>query len=175
MGYDISISSFRESVAKKGLLNPTRYIFALTAPNGSSINAGDSMSMRVSSINWPGKSIRSIDSDLGQGPVILVPMVEAYDALPVEFMCSQSLEEHKFFSDWMDYMMGPQMQPKYYRDCVGQAEIHVLNEAGESTSSMKLINCFPTVLGPVEMAGKNVNEFATFIVDLVFHHWERNS
>jgi hypothetical protein len=172
MGFDISLNSFRESVAKKGLLNPSRYIFTLTAPNGSSINAGDSISMRVSSVNWPGKSIRSIDSDGGQGPVVLVPMVEAYDALPVEFMCSKSLEEHKFFSSWMDYMMGTKMQPKYYRDCVGHAQIRVLDEAGEVTSAMDLINCFPTVLGPVELAGKNVNEFATFTVDLVYHHWE---
>ncbi len=166
----LSINKFINSIkGSAGLLNPTRYRLIVSGPKGI---MGDSHIMRVTTTQWPGKTIESVDSFIGVGPPIKVPIGEMYDNFPLTVYSSKDLNEHLFWNSWMEFISGDKFLIKHYNEIVGIAQLDVLDEAGLVTKSVKLISCYPTILGPIEMGYELTNQIATFSVELIYHHYE---
>lgn len=168
----LNINEFIASLSDGGLLNPTRYQFSVSSPIGV-IVGGRSMSMKCSKATWPGKTIETIDSDIGFGPIIKVPKREAHETMSLTFYSSKNLKEWGFWSEWMDHITGKKdFKLKQYADCVGFGQLDVIDEAGAVTATMNIISCYPTILGPIEFSYSAFNTIAEFTVDIEYYNAE---
>ena len=94
------------------------------------------------------------------------------DTLPITFYSSNDLNEHQFWNKWMEYISTDNYLMKYYNDIIGEAELSIIDSAGKITKSVRLIGCYPTTLGAIEMGYDMTDQIATFEVSLIYHHYE---
>ena len=95
------------------------------------------------------------------------------EEISMTFYLSAEHFEREYFLRWQDYVIKPNNSNlEYYNEYVKPISIYQLGKNGERMSGLKLNECFPKTVGPVEFSSGNVEigkqEVSFVFKDFVF-------
>lgn len=166
---DQFISSFNKYGGPAQL---NRFEVVIQAP----FSSGDDrhVSFRVEGVTMPGKNIRSTTNENIYGPTheMAQGLTYAEEVNMTILLSAQHFEKH-YVHQWMDYIVKPNTYDlEYYKEYIQPIFIYQLGKNGEKTSGLKLNECFPKTLGPIQYSQNSVNELAKQEVSFSFKDLE---
>src|SRR6056300_1522889 len=126
-------------------------------------------SLRVVSVTFPGKNIRTVTNETVYGPTYEMAQGLTYaESVSFNFYLSANHIEKEYFSNWIDFIYKPDTYNlEYYDNYNRSIELYQLNKSDKRISGMKLLNCYPKTIGPVEYA-QDAGEVATLSIEFAF-------
>jgi len=127
------------------------------------------VSYRVVSLTFPGKNIRTVTNETVYGPTYELAQGLTYaESVSMTFHLSAEHRERQYFLNWIDFIYKPDTYNlEYYDNYNRSIELYQLNKSDKRISGMKLLNCYPKTIGPVEYA-QDAGEVATLSVEFAF-------
>lgn len=127
---------------------------------GTGSSEARSMSFRIESVTMPQRALGRIDYK-DYGIPYNIPSLANYVDINFSVILSPDLREREFFMAWQDNATGShrtekgvgpnQMDVGYYDNVVLQQgfSIYQLNDNGQRTHRIDLIDCYPALVGPI--------------------------
>jgi hypothetical protein len=133
------------------------------------IQADRYTSFRVVALTIPGKNLRTTTNENIYGPTHEMAQGLTYaEEVTMSFYLSSEHYERKYFLNWIDMIVKPDnYNLEYYDNYKRDIDIYQLNRKDERTSGIKLIECYPKTLGPIEYT-QDSGEFATIDISFSF-------
>ena len=142
----------------------------------SPFSSGDDrhVSFRVEGVTMPGKNIRTTTNENIYGPTHEMAQGLTYaEEVNMTILLSAQHREKHYIHLWMDYIVKPNTYDlEYYQEYIQPIFIYQLGKNGEKTSGLKLNECFPKTLGPIQYSQNSVNELAKQEVSFSFKDLE---
>jgi len=142
----------------------------------SPFSSGDDrhVSFRVEGVTMPGKNIRSTTNENIYGPTHEMAQGLTYaEEVNMTILLSAQHREKHYIHLWMDYIVKPNTYDlEYYQEYIQPIFIYQLGKNGERASGLKLNECFPKTLGPIQYSQNSVNELAKQEVSFSFKDLE---
>jgi len=128
------------------------------------------------SISMPNRSIESKEIRT-HGPARQIAFDYKSEDITATFYCDKFLRERSYFETWQSAVFSTESHNfNFYDNYVSDINIFQLgqfasrNERDDVTYAVKLFECYPKVLGPVEYSYET-NGIQTFTVTFTFRYW----
>ena len=173
-----------------GLARPNRYEVILSAPNGftsggsignavSILNgarsAGDDRkaSLRCQSISFPGRNLDTVPDTNIYGPTREIVQGYSYGEVNASFLCSNEYQEKGLFEAWQNLAFDDTKTWSlgYYNNYVGQIDIYQLDEKDNRRAGVKLVECFPKNIAPIELSYGTNDTISTVDITFTYRYW----
>lgn len=159
------VNEFLSSLAKTGIAKQSLFEVVIHPP--SNIVAGDGntlpdarhLSMRVESVDIPGRTAQTIDYTTDFGPMRKIPYQAMYGDISTIIVLSADMRERLFFEAWQDKMLGyhrvdgphkgRSFTAGYYSEYIGNLVIKTYDEKGDQTFLCSLEECYPAIINPM--------------------------
>jgi hypothetical protein len=91
----------------------------------------------------------------------------------VTFTLDGQMTLHKTFSKWLHAIINlDEYSLSYKKDIVRDQEIYQLDKNNISTYGMRLIDAYPIMVSPIDLANTGANEVQRFNVSFVFDRFD---
>jgi len=181
--YDQFVSTFN-----KGSARTNRFKAFILLPAGlssgnreefqppSSTSSGQvirDLSLRVESVSFPGKNIRTVSDDNTYGPSYEVAQGVSYaEDISMTFLLRANHEERWVFNDWQDMIVNPTTYNlNYYNEYVSSMYVYQLDEANRYTAGILIRDVFPKTVNAIELSNASQNEIARATINMAFRDW----
>jgi len=152
-----NINDFTTELSKNGLAKTSNFKVVMSGDPLKDIfpDAGRDFSFRIESVDFPGRSIPSLDYK-DYGAPYKIGGLANYIEITFVIICSSDLREREFFMRWQDLITGNHRQGKkrdfdigYYDEyvCKKGFEISQYDDIGNETYKISLIDSYPTLIG----------------------------
>ncbi len=145
------------NIKKFGVFTPNRYLIEFSGVIGAfDLIMGNRLSLYLSTVSVPGRSIASVTDDTGLGANREVPYAPFYEnELNLDFYLGKDMWERKIFESWMDAVVDPiSGRMAYPKDYLCEAYLYVLNEFDFPLYRIRLEEVWPKNVGPIEMTNE---------------------
>ena len=160
---------------KNGYALPSRYEVLILPPGEPlNLNSARKVSMRVESIEMPGRALNtSPDSNrYGIQPEIVDGITFA-GTIGLTIQTSSDLEERVFFQSWQELAWNRSTwNVGYYNDYVGTMEIYILDINNNKRYGVKIIDCFPKEIGPISLSYTQAIDIIKTPITMEYKYWE---
>ena len=131
------------------------------------------VSFRVEGVTMPGKNIRTTTNENIYGPTHEMAQGLTYaEEVNMTILLSATHKEKHYIHLWMDYIVKPNTYDlEYYQSYIQPIFIYQLGKNGETMSGIRLNECFPKTLGPIQYS-QNSTELARQEVSFSFKDLE---
>lgn len=168
-----SITNFK---AKTKFLRPNQFFVEI---HGTDTNINDTLSMRCESVEFPGRTIATVD-DQAYGPSTKFAYEVTYNELNLTIIASEDMTERKYFEDWMDKIVIPSGTSirggghvKYYNNyATGNISIYQINEDNYQIAKCVLKNAFPIGIGPINLSWDEYDSYQRFAITITYRYHE---
>tara|TARA_Y100000816_G_C26006102_1_gene525812 strand:- start:132 stop:761 length:630 start_codon:yes stop_codon:yes gene_type:complete len=132
------------------------------------------VSFRVESFTMPGKNIRTVTNETVYGPTYEMAQGLTYaEDITMSFFLSAEHFEREYFLRWQDFVIKPNnYNLEYYKEYVRPINVFQLGKNGQRMAGLRLNECFPKTVGPLEMSSANIDiakqEVSFVFKDFVF-------
>lgn len=177
-----TLTEFISAVKTKGLMPSNRFKVEFSLP-GSVLNAPSNTSFNpdlrnvflyCDSVQLPGLSISTTQSRT-YGEFREMPYERLFDNINLSFYVDNSMDTKALFDTWIHSIQNPaSRQLAYYNDYITDMTIYVLDKANKSQYSVKLYECYPKSVSPIQMdtASKDVMKLQ---VSINYRYWTSSS
>ena len=182
------LAGFRDS---DGYATQSRYEVVLHAPTGrrgnqnllnifSQVMQEDTKQgvaritgLRCSQISMPGRTMETTPDTNIYGPVRQIAQGVTYADLSATFQCSSDLRERKFFETWQRLAYNPQTWAmQYYDSYTGSLDIYQLDNNDRRRYGVRLVECYPKVIGDQSLDYGSVNTLQTVQVSFAYRYYK---
>ena len=170
------LTKFSELLGTKAgdLSRPNRYRIQFTG-QGPSLAGGwdDAIGMMCESIEFPGQNFMSSPDALRYGPPREPITNVSYAPITAVFMCSNDMQEKRWFEAWQNNMMNMNSwEPNYYKDYTGDLRIYQLDKSTRAKYVVDLFEVYPKTITAQSLGNALSDTYHTISVELMYHHWE---
>ena len=170
------LTKFSERLGTKAgdLSRPNRYRIQFTG-QGPSLAGGwdDAIGMMCESIEFPGQNFMSSPDALRYGPPREPITNVSYAPITAVFMCSNKMQEKRWFEVWQANMMNMNSwEPNYYKDYTGDLRIYQLDKSTRAKYVVDLFEVYPKTITAQPLGNAMGDSYHTISVELMYHHWE---
>ena len=134
-----------------------------------SIQTDRYVSFKIVSLTLPGKNIRTVTNENVYGPTHEMAQGLTYaESVDMKFYLSAEHRERQYMLNWMDFIYKPDTYNlEYYNNYKRDISIYQLNKRDEKITGIKLIDCYPKTISPIEYGQEN-GEVATIDIGFAF-------
>lgn len=181
--YDQFMSTFNKGSARTnrfkafillpaGLTSGNREEFTPPSATASGQAMRD-LSLRLESVSFPGKNIRTVSDDNAYGPSYEVAQGVSYaEDISMTFLLRANHEERWVFNDWQDMIVNPTTYNlNYYNEYVSNMYVYQLDEANRYTAGILIRDVFPKTVNAIELSNTSQNEIARATINMAFRDW----
>ena len=138
--------------------------------NGSFIR---DLNLRIESVAFPGKNIRTTTDENIYGPTYEVAQGLTYaEELSITFYLNNTHEERWFFNSWQDYIVSPRTYDvSYYNEYVSRMRVFQLDQNDNRTAGIEIRDVFPKTVNEIEFSSGSTNELVKGTVGMAFREW----
>lgn len=156
-----SITEITANMGRLGFSFPNRY--RVIIPEG-----GEDLSFNCSSVSTAGQNIGFVDDrQYGIGLARMFPNGMSFTDINLTFYQSESQNERKFFIDWHAKIYDKaRRRLNYPNTYLKTIEVRQYNRANLNNYSIKMIDCFPASISPLEFSYENENQIQRFTVSI---------
>jgi len=159
----------------KGNARPNRFETQINLPTALQVSGARqrNMNIRLESVSFPGKNIRSVTNENVYGPTYEMAQGLTYgEEISMTFVLQNTHEQRWIFNSWQDMIVSPSTyNVSYYNDYVASMLIFQLDEADKISAGIVIKDCYPKTLGALEMNQSTSNEIIRANVGLAFKEW----
>ena len=191
--YGVMNEILAEFRSDDGYALPSRYEVVLLPPQGSRAkpqgalsnifakvmqeNTGEGTTrktgLQCESISFPGRNIDTAEDTNIYGPVRQIAQGVTYADLSATFQCSSDLRERKFFETWQRLAYNPQTWAmQYYDSYTGSLDIYQLDNNDRRRYGVRLVECYPKVIGDQSLDYGSVNTLQTVQVSFAYRYYK---
>ena len=133
----------------------------------------DDLNIRIESVSFPGKNIRTTSNDNIYGPTHEVAQGVTYgEELTVTFLLQNNHHQRLIFNSWQDLIVSPTTyNVSYYNDYISTMEIFQYDEADKRCAGVMVKEVFPKTVNAIELSNTTTNEFIRATVGFSFKEW----
>lgn len=168
--YEQFVATFRDGSARTN-----RFKAFILTPNAltASGQALRDLNIRLESVSFPGKNIRTVTDDNVYGPSYEVAQGLSYaEDIAMTFLLKPNHEERWVFNEWQDLIVDPTTYNlNYYDEYISNMYVYQLDEANRYTAGILIRDIFPKTVNAVEMSNTSQNELVRCSVNLAFRDW----
>lgn len=147
--------------------------------HGVSPNINDTLSMRCESVEFPGRTISTVD-DVSYGPSTKHAYEVAYGEITLGIIASEDMTERKYFEDWMDKIVIPSGTSirggghvKYYNEyATGTVSIYQINDQNQQIAKCVCYGAYPIGVGPIALSYEDENTYQRFAITITYRYHE---
>lgn len=131
------------------------------------------VSIRIDSVSFPGKNIRTVTNENVYGPTYEVAQGLTYaEEINIGFYMNNNHEERWFFNDWQDKIINPRTyNVAYYDQYVSKMRVFQLDEANNRTCGIEIRDVFPKTVNGIDYSHSDANNIVKGSVGLAFKEW----
>lgn len=154
------IKDFVNEIKSRGVARTNRFSVQITFPEGiGDFVDAEEMRLRCIQAVMPGISLTLSESEVSGTPK-KVAISEGNDDIDLVFICGKDMREKATFDRWMNFIADPYShRVAYYDDYVTDIIVSTLNESGEKTYSVKLVDAFPIAVTPIQLDATEQDSF----------------
>lgn len=171
-----SLANFQTEVKTQGLARVNRFevfIFSPRILNGLGYQ-GRLVSLFAEVSNFPPLNLSVRPLKIGSGPTYQRPIGSEYggDGMAMTFHVDRRMQVKSFFDDWMQAVVdGTTYEPRYQEDYATEIYITQLDEAGNETYSIKLVEAFPRSMNLMELNQSSQNQTHRLNMIFAYRYW----
>lgn len=177
------ISDFKSkigSLARPNLFDAylTGYTKVTGSLDGTLENIDDTFSFRCEKAELPGRTMATLDDNVGGGPAMKLPYDVTYADIQLSIICSTDMKERAFFENWMDRIVAPGRTSaaglvSYYSDYAKGVNLVVsqLDEFRNTLMTYEMRDVFPTAITPMNALWEETNTYQRFGVTLAYRYY----
>lgn len=172
-----------------GILSPSRFDVYIGGANFTAVGEGGPLSRQTpqtlsvealrrlsescESVNFPGRSFSSQPNRIS-GPVREMPYESLYSGdLDMTFRVGGDMFERQYFEEWMDIIVDHKSNRlNYYDNYVRDIYLTQLNLKDEIVHQVKIKECYPKTLNPVERSQTTTDETLKQSLSFAFREYE---
>ena len=126
-------------------------------------------SLRVVSVTFPGKNIRTVTNETVYGPTYEMAQGLTYaESVSFNFYLSANHIEKEYFSNWVNFIYKPDTYNlEYYDNYKRDIELYQLDRGDNRVAGIKLADCYPKTVGALEYSQDN-GEIGQLTVEFAF-------
>jgi hypothetical protein len=131
------------------------------------------LNLRIESVAFPGKNIRTTTDENIYGPTYEVAQGLTYaEEISMTFYLNNNHEERWFFNSWQDYIVSPTTYDvSYYNEYVSTMRVYQLDQNDRRTAGIEIRDVFPKTINEIEFSHGSTNELVKGTVGLAFREW----
>lgn len=169
MSFSVDIMKNR-LLATAGISRPNRYMVYLTSPFGYSTQ---DLCLRCEATSLPGKSFATTPHTL-MGSSREKPYNTLYETQELTFICSEGMNEEKFFNAWMGLIIDPYSgYVGYHDEYVTDLEIYQMGVDGMASYGVIFHEIYPKTVSPISLGYADDNAYNKLTVSFSYHKWTR--
>ena len=165
---------FNAAIAK-GNAKANRFEAWINLPTalGVSRPVQDDLNIRIESVSFPGKNIRTTSNDNIYGPAHEIAQGVTYgEELTVTFLLQNNHHQRLIFNSWQDLIVSPTTyNVSYYNDYISTMLIFQYDEADKKCAGVIVKEVFPKTVNAIELSNTTTNEFIRATVGFSFKEW----
>ena len=171
-----TLTEFISSVKSEGLMGTSRFAVSIGIPpqiTASKLNTSNlrKIILYCDSLTLPGINISTQPSKTF-GEVREMPYEKLFDNVTFSFYVDNGMQVKKFFDNWVDVIQDPVTRKfNYYKEYIANIEISVYDIGNNQRYSVKLIECFPKSINPIQM-DQSSKEVMRLQVSMNFRRWD---
>ena len=174
-----------------GIAKPNRYEVTLLPPSGQQGSRGQSSNifsknmgeilgdgtvratgLRCEQIELPGRTIDTTPDTNIYGPERNIATGYTFADITATFQLSSDMKEKKYFETWQRLTYNPQtFAMGYYDDYIGSIDIHTMDEKNNKRYGVKLVECFPKVIGSQQLSYAGTG-YLTVAITFSYRYWK---
>jgi hypothetical protein len=169
------ISSFSKDTAR--VSNFESLVVIPPALIGSYPNGMNQLRFRCEATELPGRTFATVDQKT-YGPIEVFPVQNYYDKITLTFICSDTMEERKFFDKWMDYISvstgtgaGVKFDFEYKQNYETTIYVNQHDLTGKLSYSLALISVFPVAINPMGLSWDAQNAIQKVPVTFAYRYF----
>lgn len=193
-----NIDSFMSTFRTRAFARANRFEAEIFQPVGFVENADlRDLSLRIQSIQFPGRNIRSVTNETVYGPTYELAQGVTYaDEMVVTFYLSSDHRERWFFDAWQSLIYDPQTYNlEYYNNYTSTMKVYQLTNDEDVTltlnanqnfeeerggievknekriAGIEIRNVFPKTLNPLDYSQESNNQILLMQVGFSFREW----
>jgi len=155
-----------------GAARPNRFEVEIICPFAvfPSLEEDRHASFMVKSTDFPGKNLRTVPNENIYGPSFQMAQGVTYaETIQMTFFVTAQMEERKYFETWMNYIYKPDTYNlEYYNNYKASVSIWQLDMQDKRTAGIKLLDCYPKTIGPLEFSHDSASSISEMSVEMVF-------
>ena len=171
---DYDFQKFTAALAK-GNARTNRFEVRIQLPTalGVDYETQKDLNIRLESVSFPGKTIRTVTNENVYGPTYEMAQGLTYgEEVSMSFLLQNNHDQRWIFNSWQDMIVSPTTYNlSYYNDYVRNMEIFQIDETDKICAGILLKEVFPKTIGAIEMNVTSANEFVKAPVALAFKEW----
>lgn len=169
----MSIQQFQATLSNSA--RPNRFEANITLPSQllvSSQNARD-LPLRIESVSFPGKNIRTTSDDNAYGPSYEVAQGISYaEDINITFLLKSNHEERWIFNSWQDLIVSPETYDlSYYEEYATSMYVYQLDEYNQVSAGIMIRDTYPKTVNALEYSNNSTNELVKATVSMAFRDW----
>ena len=131
------------------------------------------LNLRIESVSFPGKNIRTTTNENVYGPTFEVAQGLTYaEEISVTFYLNSTHEERWFFNSWQDYIVSPTTYNiSYYNEYVSRMRVFQLDQNDNRTAGIEIRDVFPKTINEIAFSQGSTNELVKGTVGMAFREW----
>jgi len=170
-----SLSNFQTEVKRNGLARVNRFEVLIPSPPVLSRSFSERLvSLFAEVTNFPPLNLSVRPLKIGSGPTYQRPIGSEYggDGLSMTFHVDRRMFVKTFFDDWMQAIIdGTTYEASYQEDYISKINISQLDEAGNKTYSIDLIEAFPRSMNLMELNHSSQNQTHRLNIIFAYRYW----
>ena len=167
--YEVVLHAPTGRRGNQNLLNIFSQVMQEDTKQGVARRAG----LRCSQISMPGRTMETVPDTNIFGPTRQIAQGVTYADLSATFQCSSDLRERKFFETWQRLAYNPQTWAmQYYDSYTGSLDIYQLDNNDRRRYGVRLVECYPKVIGDQSLDYGSVNTLQTVQVSFAYRYYK---
>jgi hypothetical protein len=170
-----NITDFISQVKTQGLMRLANYSVVIGTPISLlqfGITHLEKIQMFCDSISIPGSNIASAPNR-SYGEVREAPYEKLYGTITLTFFVDNTMQTKQLFDNWINTIQNPVNRTfEFYNNYVTDILIHVENIQEESKYDIKIFECYPKVVSPIQM-GYGLTEVMKLEVEFNYKYWKQ--
>lgn len=152
-----------------GVARPNKYWVLIESPSVG----GDKtfLSFVCNNVQLPGRSLQTT-SQMIYSTARKFPYATLYDDLSLSFLCTNKMEEKKFFDTWQRNIINPVNGIlNYYDSYVGQVLITTLDDEGNPSYTCYCEEAYPVTVDPIDLSYEENDTIMRLTVRFAMRKW----
>lgn len=175
-----NLENFKSAIADRGVAWSDRYEIQFYAPNcleGTDYDETELATLYAEHVNLPGMVITNKRQQIF-GPSDPRPMSMDFggENLTITFLADSQMDLRDMFDYWVQCIIDPDNYTvAYQEDYTATLFIKLLDKSDNEVYSVKIEDCYPFMVSPIDVNASAQNSVARFTVSFAYRKWKNEA
>lgn len=176
----MNLNKFISDINKRGVAKASTFDVLITRNSNGDATEEYNMTMRIESVDFPGRSLTMAQSNYTGVPYQMVSGA-TFAEIPLSIILSENFSEKEYLEKWQDDAVGKYRSEEltgnsfnlgFYDSYIGTVEITQYNDIGDPVYRAKLIDAFPSAVGVVNSSWENGDQILKLPVMFTYRYYK---